>query len=901
MSSDIKAQVRGLDFSNNVLSAAQPGSLAVANDVSVNAAGLLEPRRGFTRYPTTFGTSSQTVTSVGIVTAGHYLAHYGSTVLAYDGTAYSGTFSAVLATRARMRFVRAASNVYLNTLTGTKVLNDTAVAPAEAGGPKAIVCVGAYPVYTSGGTWFEYNTAVAYRYTISSEDPNGNLHQGAPSGRAVVRNRILVPAGSMVRVGNVVTVTMVAGTYNGLGVGDIFTLTPGEASFAAGSYTVTVVVDQTTFKFASVAANATSSLDQDCSIDRATNFQVSLPSGVTTSHVVEVFRSEATLDSSDEPSDELFKCYERRLTATDVSNLGFSIFDLCPESLLGDPLYTNPSEEGLAQANERPPIGLDLGYFADRMWLANTVSRHRFELTLLGTSSPDGLQNNWTITVADVSLTAKTSPTLTTHFQLYSSLPTPALNVEATARALVDAVNANSTLVWAFYISGPDDSPGRMAFEERAIGGSAFHVYGATSAPAVAACWVPALPIASGSTGVSDNNTQTNGVAYSKLGMPEAWPLLNTLSVGPAGTNIYRRVGIRETQFVFTDAGIYTITGSDEPFRVQKLAEAVIIAADTVVLLGEAVWALTDQGVVRITETGVSVVSRPIESALTALFGVSSTGVLSNLQRRAFAIGHESARQLILYLPSTRDIAYCDQAYVYNIATQAWTRWTRGATCGITDPFNDRVVLGASDTNKLLLQANSRDSSDYADNNGVTVTLSGASGRTLTVASTDGVYVGDRLFGTTSWANVSSVDSATQLTVDATIDWTLGSVVVYSAFACEAYFNPSTGGDPAMGKSFGDVDLLFQQSAMTNAYADFSSDTNPAVETMALSFTTYGHGGYGTSPYGDPHAVLRRVFPVPNGSCAQLTVGFRVREAGSFWQLAGYTASFATAGGKNHR
>ena len=88
---------------------------------------------------------------------------------------------------------------------------------------------------------------------------------------------------------------------------------------------------------------------------------------------------------------------------------------------------------------------------------------------------------------------------------------------------------------------------------------------------------------------------------------------------------------------------------------------------------------------------------------------------------------------------------------------------------------------------------------------------------------------------------------------------------------------------------------------MTSAGLDTSTDQVPAVQTSTLTFTTYGEGAWGSSPWGDPHAVTRRLSPVPNGACAQLSVGLRVREAGAFFQLAGLVLESASGGGPGQR
>lgn len=899
MSSFVNAQVRGLAFGNNVYSAAPAGSLAVAQDCVVNAAGLLEPRRGFAPAADTFGTSVQRARSLGFLSTGKWLVSFGDSgeLGYYSGstfTDFAGAYLAVNDAVARMRFEGAALNVYFNTDAGTFCISSAFATPAEAGVPKGLDIIESGVADTSKGTWFTYDTAVAYRYLFSITDAAGNYKPGAPSGRGVVRNRILIAATSLVRAGNVVTGTYSSGEQNHLAIGEVVVLFPGEATFPAGSKTVTAIT-ATTFSYAEVAANAVSTVAQDFQISRAAGFLAVLPAGVTTSHFLEVFRSEMTAAAADEPSDELFKVLEVKLTAAHLLAGYVVVYDSQPESLLGDPLYTNPSQEGLGQANERPPIGLDLEWWQGRLWLGNTVSRHRFELDLLGVSAPDGLQNDWTITIAGVTYTAKAAPGAAPQFKRFTALATPALNTEATARALIVAINTVSTLVRAYYISGPDDVLARILLEEIAIGGASFALTATTSAAALAACWNPALPI-SGTTASSDNNTMPNGLSYSKLEQPEAWPLLNCLPVGPKNSNLLRHTGLRDRQYAWTEDGLYTVSGQ-EPFSTEKLAETRLYAADTVVLLGEAVWALTDQGVVRVTETGVNVVSRDIEPALTALFGAA----LDTVRELAFAVAHESARMLVLYLPTSATSTKCEQAYVYNTATQAWTGpWTLSATCGLHDGPSDVLILGDGAANRLLFQRNNRTDSDYRDPE-FAATLASSSGKVLQLSSTVGITAGDRIVQGVADELVASVDSATQLTLRSTATWSPGAVTVFPAIPARAVFNPVTAGHPALGKSFRDMSVMFQQASLTAAVVESSTDLAPAVVSTPLAFDSYGFGAWGSFPWGNPTKALQRIFPLPNGQCAQLTVGLRVREAAAFWQLAGFTVEYEGGPGKLSR
>jgi hypothetical protein len=90
-----------------------------------------------------------------------------------------------------------------------------------------------------------------------------------------------------------------------------------------------------------------------------------------------------------DPGEEFQKVYEAPLTSADLTAGEVIVEDITPETFRdgGAFLYVNPvSGEGIAQANEAPPIAHDVALFKGSAFYANTKERHRLQFNLLSVS-----------------------------------------------------------------------------------------------------------------------------------------------------------------------------------------------------------------------------------------------------------------------------------------------------------------------------------------------------------------------------------------------------------------------------------------------------------------------------------------------------------------------------------
>lgn len=290
-----------------------------------------------------------------------------------------------------------------------------------------------------------------------------------------------------------------------------------------------------------------------------------------------------------------------------------------------------------------------------------------------------------------------------------SNAATPAQQIDATAKSLVKVINRESAgFLNAFYISGVNDTPGKMFLETRDLGTTPFFINVSTSA--AGADFDPTLST-SGDTVLSDNEQVPNRIYFSKSSQPEAVPALNYFDIGPKEARILRILALRDSLFILKDDGIYRISGSNPSnFSVFLFdTSAKLLSPDTAVVLNNQIYALSDQGVITISDTGVSIISRPIENLLTNLTNFDS------FASGSFGVNYDLDRAYLLWTVTDPTDTTATQCFRFNFMTNAWTNWPIAKTCGIVLKTDTKLYLGAADENRLEQERKSLDRTDYAD------------------------------------------------------------------------------------------------------------------------------------------------------------------------------------------
>lgn len=633
---------------------------------------------------------------------------------------------------------------------------------------------------------------------------------------------------------------------------------------------------------------------------------VYLPSEVIAGDIIQFYRTEQFTGTSDDLSaDEMALIYQYAATSTDISNGYVTFTDSITDALRGASLYTSPSQEGINQANERPPLCNDLALFRSSfMFYANTKTRQRLFVTLVSAAS----LSSKTITLGGVTynfgateiISGGGSPQVKV-----SATGVVAFDIDATARSLVRVINryAGNTAVYAYYQSGPSDLPGMMVIEEKGIGASAFTLQ--ASDTAISAMFYPAPPVspATNSLSTSSNSIQKNALYYSKVQQSEHVPLVNYLLVGPSSKNILRIAPLRESLIIIKEEGVYRLTGeTPQSFTVTPLDLTVFCKApESVAVLSNQVLMLSNQGVVSITETGVQVVSHEIEPNLKPLLTIASIADYTS------ATSYESDRHYFLSTLTTTSDTEANQTLVYNVFTKTWCRWTFAIRAGVVDPSTDKLYFCKADDPTVYVERKSFSNDDYADpeysiaitnvdtaNQQVTFTLSG-------LAPQIGWVIQQ---GSTSIA----IDSLTYLSgaYKATMEnpvpdsWVNGAATLFPAVGFDIEYNPWTAGQPATMKQVRVTKFLADSTPNTNTvtqlYAVFNSNFDEEEEEIELtqSSDSWGAGPWGSLPWGGGADSFGYPTLVPRNKqyCTRLSVGIRHKKALEKFSLCGVAFDF---------
>lgn len=314
--------------------------------------------------------------------------------------------------------------------------------------------------------------------------------------------------------------------------------------------------------------------------------------------------------------------------------------------------------------------------------------------------------------------------------------PTPSQQLEQIARSLVNVIQSEDNIVYAYYVSGYNDVPGQVLLEQQETTGPQFFLRSN-----IGDKFNPTLPVSGNSVG-STNEVSPNRVYYSKLQQPEAVPIANYIDVGPKDREIKRIIALRDSLFIFKEDGIYRLSGETAPFTVAPFDfSAQMLAADTAVVLNNQIYCLTTQGVCVITDTGNSIISRPIENLL---LQVTRQGY--NYKTISFGVSYETDRSYILFLPSSQNDTVATQAFRYNTFTSAWSRWDVTATCGLVNFSDDKMYIGAGDLNSIEQERKSLTRTDHADRQyDLDILANGVEANVISLNSVSNVEVGDVL------------------------------------------------------------------------------------------------------------------------------------------------------------
>jgi hypothetical protein len=616
-----------------------------------------------------------------------------------------------------------------------------------------------------------------------------------------------------------------------------------------------------------------------------------IPPNLPLGYTYSIWRTRQVADISgvsQDPGDEEYLVVNKILTSTDITNRFITYTDFTPDVLLGEVLYTNPSQQTIAGANYQPPLAKDITFYQGNMLYANTTTRQQTVINMIATGSPGD-----TITIGGVVYTAdSTENAAIGHYQVFTT-GTTGQNIDNTARSLVHVINfyTANTYYWAIYTSDYTSLPGQITLQERGIGGGPFAI-----TASVGTNWSPQIP-AAGTSYSSSNNVNPHYVYVSKVQIPEAVPLGNFIPIGTKDKAILRIVAQRDSVFVFKEDGIYRILGTDiTNFSVSLFDSTVILTVqDSIAALNNQIWAFTNQGVVSVSDSGSIIQSRAIERDLITL----SSALYPNFHSASWGFGYESDRHYAIATPTLVTDTVATQIWVYNFLTQCWTNWPLTVTAGIVSlQPDDHLYLMYPNSDLMTRERKNWTSFDFADFS-FPVTITSSSGFLVNLTSTASAAVGDTLYQTDisgaviGQSIITVINSGTQLTVTDFFGWEAGAATIFQPIPIDIEFTPISG-NVAWVQHFTDCILFFRtDSVFTLLDVAFNSDFDPTNEITTL--TPVQGGGFGSVPFGsEPFGgvitfapVIRTLVPRNKARCHWLNASIIHSEALTNFALVG--------------
>lgn len=634
------------------------------------------------------------------------------------------------------------------------------------------------------------------------------------------------------------------------------------------------------------------------------NVAFTVPAGITVNNFYQIYRSDQILftgtypsSSPSTPDDNMQLVFEGNPTSAQITAKAITVLDDTPDSLKGAALYTNATQEGILQQNTIPPFCNDICAFKNCLFFLCTSNAQSQQFTLLAVGGSSGVAVSDTITLGANTFTAiNSTPSGGSNNYELSTGGSPAQNVNQTAINLVACINqsTSNTTIYAYYVSTTNGLPGQILIVNRLYSSAAFSI----TVSAHGSGWSAnnaALPT-SGTSVTSTNTSNLNGLMYSKQGEPEGVPALNIFYPGSASAQGYRIIALRDSLLILKADGVFRLSGtSPADFVIDTLDNTVFLTVpDSAVALNNCVYAMTTQGVAQITDSGVSIISRPVEDQLNEIVGTVGS---ADMAKYAFGIAYESDRKYFFYTPTASNSTSATTGYVYNYFTKTWVTVARSQFCGYVFSVDNKLYLGNVASDTVSQERKNYNYTDYTDES-VSITIVSSSGESVVLSSSVNVSVGDIITQGTLSGQVQSISGNT-VTLNTTAAWSAASAICLRSFACTMQWVPTAGQNPGMLKQYSEGLLVFRESQFISATMSYLSDIIPVFEPITfagLDGLGWGLSIWGSSIWGGvvTPGTSRHYIPRDMQRCTLLTPQFSMQSGWSTFLLEGLSLQYRT-------
>jgi len=386
----------------------------------------------------------------------------------------------------------------------------------------------------------------------------------------------------------------------------------------------------------------------------------------------------------------------------------------------------------------------------------------------------------------------------------------------------------------------------------------------------------------------SQNEVKPNRVYYSKLYQPEAVPTANFFNVGAEDKAILRILPLRDSLFVFKEDGLYRISGDSAPFQLNLFDSSFnVTAPDSTTVINNVIFAWTTQGIQSLTEGGAQVVSRSIDDQILKLGSINYT----NFKTATWGVGYESDNSYLVFTVSDFGDTVATKAFRFSTLTQSWTTYDKTNTCGVVNNTDDKLYLGAGDTNFIEQERKLFDRTDYSDRELAEVLNNSflVSPNVLRLISVTGYSIGDVVVQTQS---ITSYDFNTLLNK---LDG--DSLVNNSTFLSELEL--LTGDNPRFRliELAQKLDIVLSSTSYESSIEDYSgtitsiSGANPTVITSAAHNLITGRIVEITGTDSIPSINGKYAVTVINANTFSIPVSVKIPGTTGNWQTSGQSSA----------
>lgn len=918
MTQSLTIKIKGLYTFPSDLSEIPEGALSVADNIVIDRDSIAEPRRGLGYL--THGSGTQSVFSDPSYRANkiffyqnQILCHYDTNLLAYHDatlgwTNYTGTFNPP-STTVPVRAAQANQNFYYTTSKGVYKLDVYTGTPTAVGVPQALdtqlsIAATVTPTATTTST----SSVITAVSSIS----------GVAIGMSITGTNI--PSGTYINDFNATTITLSqAATGSGSGI----TMTIGVPSTwlapAASSglnttgYRVMWIFTDANKNLIQGAPSSFVQVSNVTASTAATIVAFTLPAGITTAHYYQIYRTAAVANGVT-PNDEEGLVYQGAPTAADITYGTLAVLDIVPDSLRGATIYTAASQQGLVNSNVAPPFAYDIAVFRNCLFYGNTSGLQSYNLTLLGTGTPAGIQSGDTITLGGVAFTAAATETISTGTFAVAAVVLVTPTGTTHSNTTIDTISSMTSIAVGQSVSGTGIPAGTFVVTVNgggssvtlsqaataSSGGVTLTFTGDSAAQAIrdtALSLVRVINRYASSTlyayyisGVADlpgmmliqSRTVGAAIFYALSSRGTCWsPSLPTSGTAQASTNSVNKNFIyysKSQQPEHVPLGNYIPVGSADKniLRVIALRDSLFILKEdgvfyltgtdasnfqawpldyTTSLVGaESAVALNNQIYCYTTQGVVSITQNGVAIMSRPIEADLTSLIARNyttLQNTTFGIAYESSRAYYLFCISNANDTGATQYWRYNYVTNTWTHSSLSKKCGAVNPVDDKLYLGNAAHAITDVENKTLTYSDYADYQS-TQTITAVSGTQVTISSSDTIQVGSIIFqSATVFGTVSAVNSITGIcTTTLATNLTTGAADILAPISCSIQWVPLTFANAGLIKQFREATPIFKADFNGTATVSFSSDIYPGSQSETI--TGGNVGGWGLFGWGGP-------------------------------------------------